>query len=283
MTPHFNRRRLLQYGAAAAGAALLPGALAQRNYRINPPAMFDNEDGGYRILPSGTVFSGGVVPMPGHEIVHALVKPWMPLKDAWGFIEAYLKSIGRPVKALCGMELRIPAQLTLDGFRTFNTPYAEQLQKWGLMAGRYAAVARTNVVPAVDTPSEASVHAFSYCVPSDTKAVTFCLSGAADVDQTGRPVAEGDISPAGMKRRLEHVVEVISGRLAEIEMEWSHVTHTDLCVVQDIPGLWQQVLAPGLAPAARHGVRVHLARPPIVGTEVELECRAVRQEVTVGA
>lgn len=283
MIPSLTRRRLLQAGLAVTAAPLLHAALAREKARINPPALFENPAGGYRVLPNGTVFSGATMAMEGHEIVHALIKPWMPLKDAWGFIEAHLKSLGRPVKALCGMELRIPKQLTFDGFKAFNQPYVEQLQKWDLLIGRYSAVCRTNVAPAVGAPAEPSVHAFSYCVPSTAQGLTFCVSGAADLDGRGRPVAEGDVSAAGMKRRLLHVVETITGRLAEIALDWSAVTHTDLCVVRDIPGLWESVVAPGLDPAVRHGVRVHLARPPIVGAEVELECRGVRHEITVGA
>ncbi len=277
----FDRRSFLRTGLALGATGLLPHAFAQNKPRINPPALFENVPGGYHVLPSGTVFSGGAIPMEGHEIVHALMKPWIPLKDAWAFIESYLKSIGRPVQALCGMELRIPAQLTFDGFKAFNAPYVEQLQKWQLLLGRYSAVCRTNVAPVWDVPKEPSVHAFSYCIPSKHKGTTFCLSGAADIDARGKPVAEGDVSAAGMKKRLEHCVEVITGRLAEMELDWSAVTHTDLCVVQDIPGLWESVIAPGLQPAVRHGVRVHLARPPIVGSEVELECRGVRQELTL--
>ena len=280
LTP-FNRRSFLQAGLAASAAGLLPKALAQTKPRINPPALFENIPGGYYVLPSGVVFSGGVLAMEGHEIVHALMKPWIPLKDAWGFIEAYLKGLGRPVQALCGMELRIPQQLSSDAFRTFNGPYVEQLEKWELLLGRYSAVCRTNVAPARDVPKEPSVHAFSYCIPSRHNGTTFCLSGAADIDARGKPVAEGDVSPAGMKKRIAHCLEVITGRLAEIALDWSVVTHTDLCVVQDITGLWETLIAPGLQPALRHGVRVHLARPPIVGSEVELECRGVRQELTL--
>lgn len=282
MIPSIHRRHFLQASAAIATAPLWSGALAQTKARINPPALFENLEGGYRVLPSGSVFSGAAVAMEGHEIVHALVKPWMPLSEAWGYIEGYLKGIGRPVRALCGMELRIPKQLTMEGFKNFNSPYVEQLQKWNLLLGRYNAVCRTNVAPALDAPKEPMLHAFSYCIPSSAQGVTFCVSGAADIDGRGKPVAEGDVSPAGMKRRLQHVVDTLTGRLAEIELDWSAVTHTDLCVVQDMPGLWQSVVAPGISPAVRHGVRVHLARPPIAGAEVELECRGVRQEVTVG-
>jgi hypothetical protein len=42
-----------------------------------------------------------------------------------------------------------------------------------------------------------------------------------------------------------------------------------------------ELLMPALEGAGRRGVRVHNARPPIVGTEVELECRGALREVVV--
>ena len=139
------------------------------------------------------------------------------------------------------------------------------------------------MVPAHDAPKEASLHAFSYCVPSEHQGATFCVSGAADIDQRGKIVAEGDISPTGMKLRLQHCVDVITERLAELELEWRAATHIDLCVAQDIPGLLGGVVVPGLQGAAARGIRVHLARPPIIGSEAELECRGVRREIVLSA
>lgn len=273
------RRRFLTTAGVLAASALIAGPA--RAARINPPALLDNEAGGYRVLPAGQVFCGGVIPNPGHEIVHALLNPWRPLTDAWGFIEAHLKSLGRPVQALCGMELRIPEQLTMDGFRAFNAPYIEELRKRDLVLGNYSAVCRTNVAPARDAPKVPSVHAFSYCVPSAHTGVTFCVSGTADIDPRGKIVAGSDVSPAGMRTRLQHCVDVITERLAMLELDWSAATHIDLCVVQDIPGLMDSVVVPGLQGAAARGVRVHFARPPIIGAEVELECRGARQEVVL--
>jgi hypothetical protein len=268
----------VQGALALAATSALRSALAQR---VNPPALLDNEAGAYRVLPAGQVFCGGVLPLPRHEILHALLSPWLPLEDAWPFIERYLKAQGRPVQALCGMELRIPQQLSLEGFRAFNVPYVEQLQRWNLLLGNYSAVCRTNVTPARDVPARPSVHAFSYCAPADVRDTTFCVSGTADIDAGGKIVAEGDVSPVGMRQRLQHCVDVITGRLAEMELGWSAATHIDLCVVQDIPGLMDSVVVPGLKGAAARGVRVHFARPPIIGTEVELECRGVRRELVL--
>ena len=276
------RRRLLAHALALSAAPSLMRVAAAAGI-VNPPALLENELGGYRILPAGSVFCGGAIPLPGHEIVHAMVSPWVPLKDGYGFVQAYLKGIGRPVQALCGMELRSPRQMSFEEFRTFNAPYVEQLTKWNLVLGRYSAVCRTNVVPAREAPKEPSLHAFSYCVPSDYQGVTFCVSGTADIDQRGKIVAEGDVSPGGMKQRLQHCVDVITERLAELGLEWPAATHIDLCVAQDIPGLLDAVVVPGLQGAAARGIRVHLARPPIIGSEVELECRGVRREIVVSA
>jgi len=275
-----RRRFLVRTAALAAAPALFSPVLAQR---VNPPALLDNAAGGYKVLPAGGVFCGGVIPADGLEIVHVLLRPWVPLKDAWSFIEAYLKAVGRPVQALCGMELRSPAQLSVEAFRAFNRPYVEQLTKWNLVLGPYSAVCRTNVVPAQDPCAEPSVHAFSYSTPADYTGVSFCVSGTADIDAHGQIIAEGDVSPAGMQLRLQQCVDVITERLSMLELGWNDATHIDLCVAQDIPGLMATVVVPGLRGAAARGIRVHFARPPIVGSEVELECRGCRRELVVSA
>jgi hypothetical protein len=265
--------------------AAMPRAFAADKPIVNAPALLDFEPGGYRVLPAGQVFCGGVTPLDGFEVVHALFTPWVPLANAWDAIARWLKSIDRPVQALCGMELRIPAQLSMEGFRAFNQPYVEQLRKWDLILplGNYSAVCRTNVAPASEPPREPSVHAFSFTAPATGKGKTFCISGTADIDARGKIVAAGDVSHAGMTQRLQHCVDVISERLSQLELEWSDATHIDLCYARDIGNLMETVVVPGLKGASAHGVRVHHARPPIVGAEVELECRGVRREITLRA
>ncbi len=281
----FQSRRdfLVAAMALAASAAPLGRAIAQNRPIINAPALLENEAGGYRVLPAGSVFCGGVVPHEGREIVHALVAPWVPLREAWTLVQAHLSAQKLPMQALCGMELRMPEQLNWQGFREFNAPYVEQLRKHRLILGNYSAVCRTNVVPAANKPKEAVLHAFSYCAPAAGSTSTFCLSGVADLDARGQIVAEGDVSTAGMRQRMEHCVESLSERLAQLDLDWPMATHIDLCVARDIGDLMAEMLVPALGSAAHRGVRVHLARPPIVGSEVELECRGAARELVVGA
>ena len=274
-----RRQFLQQLGALAAASALTSAAHAEG--RVNPPAIFALEGGNYRYVPAGSVFCAGVLPDEGYEVVHAILRPRLPLAMSYAFIENYLKNLERPIQALCGMELQAPAQMTFDAFRAFNAPYVAQLDKWGLIGGRYSAVCRTNVVPAIDAPSEAVVHAFSYVAPAIGNSVTFCVSGTADIDQRGKVVAEGKTSAAAMKKKLEFVLGVIGNRLAEMELDWSSATHVDLYLAADIPGLWGSTILPAIGAAGASGVRLHHARPPIVGAEVELEARGLAQELVL--
>lgn len=274
-----NRRRLLQQLAALAAAPML--SRAAHAARVNPPALLEIQDGHYRFLPAGQVFCGGVVPLEGFEVIHAILRPALPLAQGYAFVERYLKDAGLAVQSLCGMELRVPAPMTFDAFRAFNNPYVEQLRKWDLLAGNYSAVCRTNVAPGLNPPTQASLHAFSYVAPARHKGSTFCVSGTADIDPKGKVVAAGDTSAAGMAEKLEYVIGVIGGRLAELDLSWSDANQVDLYAVEDLGNAWGRTILPGLHAAAAAGVRFHYARPPITGAEVELETRAVLQEITV--
>ena len=281
--PSPMRRRLMTASFAAAVLAAARATPAQDKPRINPPALLENIPGGYLVLPAGSVYCGGVVAAEGHEIVHALLRPWVPLDQAWDVVEAHLKTEGRPIQALCGLELRTPKQLTFEGFRNFNLGYMEELRKRELILRRYSAVCRTNVVPAHNPPDQPMVHAFSYSATSSQKGRTFCVSGAADIDSRGNIVAGDDVTPAGMKQRLQHCTETISDRLAELELSWNDATHVDLCVTRNVDEMLAALAAAGVPRTAARGIRVHDARPPIIGAEVELECRGVRRQIELGA
>ncbi len=275
----FARRRFLTRSIALAAA--IPALSRAVSAAAEAASLIDNLRGGYRFLPAGGVFNSGALPLPGHEIVHALFNPWIPLDRAWNVIERALQEAGRPPQALCGMELRIPQQLSFADFRAFNAPYIERLREWGLIFGEFSAVSRTNVAPLLDAPRVPSVHAFSYAAPTDHKATTFCVSGTADIDPGGKIVAQGNLSQDGMRQKLHYVIGVISDRLGKLGLSWTDATHTDLCVTRDIGDLLETVVVPGLRGAAARGIRMHFARPPILDSEVELETRGVRLERVV--
>jgi hypothetical protein len=242
--------------------------------------LIKNSAGNYKILPSGAAYCSGIVPDQGFEVVRVELQPWLPLEQAYAFVESYLKGIGRPVQAFCGIELRVTAPLTFDKWSNFNVPYLEQMRKWGLMFGDYSCVCRSNIALDVHPPATTSMCAFSYTVAT-AKGATFLLSGQADIESDGKIIAEGDSGPAAMQKRARFTIDAVGESLQKLRLSWNDTTRIALFHVHDIPDLWGATLLGTLGEPIRRGVLVYRARPPIAGGEVELEARAIRQELVV--
>jgi hypothetical protein len=231
-----------------------------------------------RGAPGGAAYCSGIVPHEGFEVVRVQLQPWLPLDRAYAFIEGYLSRIGRPVQALCGVEMRVPAPLTFADWSSFNVPYLEQLRQWGLMHGDCSGVCRSNIALALHPPETTSICAFSHTAPAASRGATFCLSGSADIDPQGKIIAAGDTSAAGMRQRARYTIGVIGASLAKLRLSWQDTTQLAIFHVHDIPDLWAPGLLGGIGEPLRRGVLVHRARPPIAGGEVEFEARGVRRE-----
>lgn len=255
--------------------------LGVRFARAQSSRMISRPDGGFRFLPGSPVFAGGAVAEPGFAIEHALLARWLPLEQGYAAVERHLRAIGRPMQALCGMQLRLPRQLTPDQFTEFNAPYVARLDAWGVTHERLNPVSRTNVSPAADAPVEPSLHGFSYTVPSTVGHTTFAMSGMVERGPGGSVIALNDVSAAGMQSKLAYVIGAVTDRLAELGVQWRDATHVELYSGADIPGA-VALLAQRASGALPRGVRWHFGRPPVVGLELELEARAVVREVIVG-
>lgn len=269
-----GRRRLV------AGLSLAP-LLGAFPARAQSRSMVSRPGGGFRFLPGSPVFAGGAVAEPGFAIVHALLSRWLPLEQGYDLVERHLQSIGRPMQALCGMQLRLPGQLSIEDFTAFNAPYVARLERWGVVKDRANPVSRTNVAPAQASPAEASLHAFTYTIPHDGKARTFTMSGMTERGPGGNVVAQGDDSPEGMREKFAYVLGSVGDRLAELGFGWGDATHIELYSGVEIPGALATLAAraPGALP---RGVRWYYGRPPVTGLEVELEARSVLHEEVVG-
>jgi hypothetical protein len=213
--------------------------------------------------------------------VHAVLARWLPLEQGYALVEAHLKSLGRPMHALCGMQLRLPRQLSAGEFSEFNAPYVARLKAWDVLYDGQNPVSRTNVSPALNAPRDPSLHAFSYVVVSDRNTLTFTMSGMTERGSGTSVIALGDVSPDGMQRKLAHVIAVVTGRLAELGFDWRDATHVELYAAEEIPGA-MAALAAKATGAMPRGVRWHYGRPPVVGLDLELEARAIARELIVG-
>src|SRR5215831_9844934 len=138
----------------------------------------DQPAGGYRFFPGISAFSSGTIAQPGHEIVHATLATPVPWREGFARIERHLREQGRPRVALCGIELRSPAQFTFDGFATFNEGYRSLLREWGILLGDDNPIPRTNVAPVAGGPAEPSLYAFAYTAAGGSQPATFIVAGA---------------------------------------------------------------------------------------------------------
>ena len=237
--------------------------------------------GGYRFIPAVFQYSGGVAAEHGFEIVRVRFHKPVALSDGFARIEQVIRAAGRPLTAFCACELRSGAPFTEDGFRAFNEIYAGTLRRWGVMDGDTNPVARSNVCPDIDPPGEPSFYAFCYTVAAQGQMPTFIVAGSGEAaegmgnyrDHTIRP---GETSPEAMRDKAVWVLGEMERRLSALGFAWRDTTATQVYTVQDLhPFLEGEIMRRG---AARAGLTWHYARPPVVGLEYEMDCRAVTDE-----
>ncbi|MGH7987296.1 MAG: 2-amino-5-chloromuconate deaminase CnbZ [Candidatus Binataceae bacterium] len=247
--------------------------------------LIDNVNGNYAFIRGIDAFSSGAVARPGFEIVHAALKPLLPLAAGFNLVEAHLRELKRPLGALCGMELRIPKALTPAQFEEFNRPYVEKLASWRLLIDDMNPLARTNVALEAQPVDEASLAGFFYTIAADAKAPTLVLAGAPEIKARGAGragiVAAGDTSSEGMRQKMECVFEVLSARLAELALSWNGVTAVNLYSVHDVHPLMASTVARTLGATSRYGLNWIYARPPVTGLELEIDAHAVRRELVL--
>jgi len=236
---------------------------------------------GYRYIPHFFQYSGGVAALDGYQIERVTLQTTLPLAEGFAFIERYLTTQGLPLLALCACELRSPAQFTDAGFIAFNRHYCGTLTRWGIMTGDANPLARSNVCPIVDAPAEPAFHAFCFARAVPGASGSFVIAGSGEADDgpaayQERTVRYGDTSPGAMREKAVFVLGRMEQRMAALGFAWPDTTAVQAYTVHDLhPFLQDEIARRG---AARHGLIWHLARPPVLGLEYEMDCRAVPVE-----
>lgn len=233
---------------------------------------------GYAFLAGIGAWSEGVIAQPGYRLVR--VTPPRPVNYHSGLelIAAHLRKSGRPRTALCAIELRMSIPLTLEGFRSFNEEYFERLAAWGLMVDGLNPVARTNVAVA-GGPDAPTLHAFAYAAPFSNGPATFVVAGTAELkDNSLRPetiVRRGETTPDAIREKAAHVMSVVARRMRDLGVTWSDATEVCLYTMHAVEGVVRDVIAAGAGPAARHGIKWYVSRPPFEGIEIEIDVRGI--------
>ena len=243
------------------------------------PATIERD--AYRFIPGPFQYSAGVVCKPGFAMQRVRFANPVPLVEGFKRIEAFMTAEGLPYTAFCACELRSPAPFTDAGFTAFNREYVGTLERWGIFAQDENPVARSNVCPELHKPDGPSFHAFSLAVPAPDSPASFVIAGSGESQEgpgeyRDRTVRYGETTPDAMADKIAHVVTVMERRMEAVGATWADTTATQIYTVFDIyPHLAHGIVARG---AARHGVDWHFCRPPVIGLDYEMDCRAVHTE-----
>lgn len=236
---------------------------------------------GYSFIPGPFQYSAGVAARPGFLIERVRLARPVPLAEGFSRIEDFLKAERQPVASFCACELRSPAPFTDAEFVAFNREYVGTLERWGIVAGDVNPVARSNVCPEIAPPTTPSFHAFCYVLPAADATPSFVVAGSGEAREDGKTYREktvryGETTQDAIAEKVRFVVGQMERRMAVMGMGWSNTTATQVYTVHDFHAVMgADIVARGAAP---DGVDWHFCRPPVVGLEYEMDCRAVHRE-----
>ena len=260
---------------------------------LNPNAekkrmpLTEHPVGNYRFLPGIAPYSCGVVSSPGYEIVHVTFQKPVAYRLGFQEIQNYLAANGRPIAALCGIELRSPKPFTFAGFAEFNAEYASILKGWGVFVDGVNPIARTNVAPVVCPPTEPALYGFSFTKPCPTTLPpTFVVAGAGELPEgiLSREgiIALGDTSEAGLRNKSRFVMDLMEARLHGLQVDWPMVTTVDVYTAHSLTPLLPEIVLGRIGSASIHGATWHFSRPPIEEIEYEMDLHGTRTNLFIG-
>ena len=198
---------------------------------------------------------------------------------------AWTLTIGTLADRVLRLRAALPAQFTDAGFVAFNRHYVERLAAWGIFREEVNPVARSNVCPEIDPPTTPSFYAFSYTVPSESRAArSFVAAGSGEAREggpsyEGRIIRPGDHSPEAMREKANFVLGAMEQRMTALGFSWADVTATQVYTIFEIhPLLADEFVRRG---AMSGGLAWHFARPPVQGLDFEVDVRGVSHELVI--
>jgi hypothetical protein len=233
--------------------------------------------GGYWFLPSIRAYSAGVAADREHELVRIALDMPLPLERAAELIPRFIgRDLGRPVDAICAIELRSPLPMSYGQFAAFNRRYTSWLELIGLTRHRETPVARTNVVPSLGRIDGPVVHAFTVTVPSSTaRLATFVTAGAAESSRLSARtvVSQGETSLQARMAKCRFVIKELSARMEALGVPPSASDVTVYAETVPTTAMIEEIvehLSPGTST-----VTYCYSRPPVAAVEFEMDVRRV--------
>ena len=248
--------------------------------------LIANPRGNFHFTKGSPFYASAVLADPGFEIVRATFEKPVPLSAGFDAIQREIQNRGRPLLALCGMELRAQdpyPNRTL--FMEFNSQYVERLKSLELLVDGLVPITRANLAVHDRSVTEQCVYAFLYTVAAKTNRRTFATSAFADLrrrpDGSVENIAAGDVSPTGLREKVSFVIRTVDENLKDIGASWDVATQVRIYTVQPIGNLIPEIILPVTGPGAHHGINWHYTYPPVVGLELEIDVRGVLRESVI--
>lgn len=240
--------------------------------------------GGYRYLPGISPYSCGVVAAEGHEIVHVTLRSQRPWSEGMNLARDFVIAEGLSVQNLCGFELRCPKPHPMHGFIEFNRGYRDLLEQWDVLADDENPVARTNVAPVHNPPSQTELFAFSFARPSNQTTSTFVVAGGGELVgalEVENIIRAGDTSEDAMVEKAQCVIGLMQERLNGLGVDQSSLTVIDVYTAHHLKPLLEDVLLQRLPIGQRIGVQWFYTRPPVEQIEFEMDMRGITTELLI--
>ena len=171
----------------------------------------------------------------------------------------------------------------MNGFTAFNRQYRSLLEDWDMLVKGANPIARTNVAPVGDPPSESVVYGFSYTEPSDIERPTFVVAGGGELRgslDTKNIVRVGETSEEAILEKARCVVEIMRERLANLGNN-DQLSQINVYTAHNLRTALGEEIIPGLPAAARLGVRWYYSRPPVRDIEFEMDMRGVVRDSVI--
>ena len=242
--------------------------------------------GGYRYVRGPFQYSAGVAALAGYRIERARFAKPLAIAAGFAAIRAHLALLGRPVTAFCACELRSPAPFTDQGFIDFNRVYVGTLEAWGIFSNDDNPVARSNVCPELNKPSQPCFQAFSYTVAAEQLPAnnSFVIAGSGEASEGSgsyatRIIRLGDTSAPALREKAVFVLGAMEKRMSALGVGWSDVSVAQAYSVHDLyPFFADEIVRRG---AAEGGLTWYYARPPVQGLDFEMDVRGVAAEYVI--
>jgi hypothetical protein len=248
-------------------------------------SVVDNDEGGYRFLPALRFASAAVLAKEGRAIERGVLTAPLALADGFEAIRDWLEVVERPLSSLCGIELRSPAQISMEDFIAFNNQYLSHLDSWGLLRDGAPPLTRTNVAPFRAAPATPSIAAFSYTVERDEPRGCFVVSGVAEVatgckypDDIVRP---GESSTDALVEKANSVAADVASIVTHLGGSWDDATTVHLYAAHPFAFELSRRVLSGIGVAPNQGIVWLDAAPPVDGLELEIDVRRYAAERAV--